>query len=751
MTRSTTKTQSSPSHTVETSATSSAQPVQPVQPSRHARVILATQQPRERLLRLLLPLTAGILTVGGAFHAISNTLQPTPLLDWLLTGAVLLLGVLAWIGALAFWRRHTRLAAGIMMAVVGCGFPALMAVRDLLQGLDPLSLLQFMLFGLILAVVGTLGTRRILLAATLALSLLTVVLFLFAPPRLGLESSWASLQIFLLFVTLIFEWLFAAFVLAQFGAYERVLDDLGASLAQSQQLEALKDQFITHVNHELRTPIMTLDGYIEVLHLARARMSEQEQEQALAQASRTGKGLVSLLESILEVRRIDDSAVFDPQIVDVAEVFEMAQTLLDPRAGGLGGRDLHLDIPPGLAVWGDPVRVQQILTNLLSNALKYSPPGSPLVVYAQQVAPSPPPRRLGQWRAPHTPHTSSAGAQVEIRVRDFGKGIPPDQATLLFHRFVRLPRDLASSVPGNGLGLYLCHIFAEAMGGSIQVESSGIADEGSTFILRLPCARPASPLANEYYGRIGQAGYDSPDAPDSPDAATQTSVAAGGAGPALAAMTASGAAHGAYGVERAAQARMIPQGARLYVGQDARPFTAADLYGRRIALDEYRGRRVLLAFLRFAGCPFCGLRTHALTLRYPTLQAAGVEVLVVIESARSHALEQAVLCDAPFPIIADPSGTLYQLYGTVRSQRGLQVALQQRTDEFTEAQRQGFDGLVNLGPAHGDGVLDRLPAEFVIGPDLRIEIAHYGKDIGDFLSLEVVERHLQQVAHRSNP
>jgi hypothetical protein len=122
----------------------------------------------------------------------------------------------------------------------------------------------------------------------------------------------------------------------------------------------------------------------------------------------------------------------------------------------------------------------------------------------------------------------------------------------------------------------------------------------------------------------------------------------------------------------------------------------------------------------------------------------GLDVIVVIESARSHAIEQAVLCDAPFPIIADPTGALYRLYETAASQRGLQFALRHRKEEFAEAQRLGLEALVNDGPAYGDGVLDRLPAEFLIDPDQRIGIAHYGKDIGDFLPLETLERHLQQ-------
>jgi signal transduction histidine kinase/peroxiredoxin len=646
---------------------------------------------RIRALRILLPLTASILTLGGVTYTITIFFLPllmTP--DWISYVAISVFAGLSWLGVLALWRGRISLATGLMIAIGGLGFPVLVVVRGVTRGLDPIGLVEFMFFGLTLVFVGMLGSRRTIIGVTLALNVLTAGLFLLSPPRLGLEVSWAQLQFIVLAIALIFELLFAAFILAQWGTYQQTIGDLGAAVAQAQQLEELKDQFITHVNHELRTPIMTLDGYVEVLHAGRTRMSEQEQEEALAQASRTGKALVSLLESILEVRRIEETAVFDPQIVEVSKALEMAQTLLDPRAGGLAGRDLHIDLPHDVAVWGEPVRVQQILTNLLSNAIKYSPAGSPLVVQARQIGVSPSPAHIGSMRGADTP------PQVEIRVRDFGQGVPLHQAPLLFHRFARLPRDLGSNIPGNGLGLYLCRVFAEAMGGSIHVESMGVPNEGSVFVLRLPDARPHLHTTAE-----GAAESQT----------TRTGAPAG----------------------------------RLYVGQPARSFVASDLQGRRIDLADYRGQRVFLAFLRFAGCPFCGLRTHALTLRYPTFRAAGLDMIVVIESARSHALAQAVLCDAPFPIIADPTGALYRLYETTTSQRGLRFALQHRKEEFAQAQRQGLEGLVNNGPAYGDGVLDRLPAEFLIGPDQRIELAHYGKDIGDFLPLETLERHLQRL------
>lgn len=77
---------------------------------------------------------------------------------------------------------------------------------------------------------------------------------------------------------------------------------------------------------------------------------------------------------------------------------------------------------------------------------------------------------------------------VEMTVRDYGLGIPPEQMGLLFHRFVRLPRDLASAISGNGLGLSLCQKLTVAMGGRIWAESTGVEGEGSTFHVLLPQA-----------------------------------------------------------------------------------------------------------------------------------------------------------------------------------------------------------------------------------------------------------------------
>ncbi|MBA3826432.1 MAG: sensor histidine kinase, partial [Ktedonobacterales bacterium] len=81
---------------------------------------------------------------------------------------------------------------------------------------------------------------------------------------------------------------------------------------------------------------------------------------------------------------------------------------------------------------------------------------------------------------------SASGKTAILTVRDHGLGVPVAEQSLLFERFVRLPRDLTSPVGGNGLGLYLCRVLAEAMGGSIRVVSSGIPGEGAAFVIELP-------------------------------------------------------------------------------------------------------------------------------------------------------------------------------------------------------------------------------------------------------------------------
>ncbi len=288
-------------------------------------------------------------------------------------------------------------------------------------------------------------------------------------------------------------WVLAAILFALARGYRRTLRETGdvrVAYERARKLDELKDQFISSVNHELRNPVMLMQGYIELLSLKGETLDPDVRTMLVQNANEAGDNLVELIESILDVRRLDQGMEnITPEAVSVYDAIKTAASLVDPREAKMVARELRLQVAPNLVIWGEKIRLQQILTNLISNALKYSAPGTPIEISAFVV-------HDGQEGSGRGRRGTPERRMAEIVVRDYGLGIPPEQIPLLFQRFVRLPRDLASTVIGNGLGLYLCRVLAEAMGGSIWVESTGVEGEGSTFHLRLPLP-PAAPNEGE--------------------------------------------------------------------------------------------------------------------------------------------------------------------------------------------------------------------------------------------------------------
>jgi signal transduction histidine kinase len=408
-------------------------------------------------------------------------------------GTVLLCDALFVVGAYAAWRRWVNLATGsILLAAL-----LLMALAILVNQPFILSDLFTVPAVVIIGLSALIGLPWMILATTACTT--AFVLVLSHSPSLTADLADPN-NVNSIGAFVIEQWILALIVFAAARGYRRMLrltSDVRVQYERAQQLDQLKDQFITSVNHELRNPVMIMQGYIELLRLKGEELAPVRRQQLIQRASDAGDALARLVQSILASRRSDQSArEFTSEAVLVFDAMATAAGLVDPEDGQGQERALHITVPPGLTIWGEPVRLQQILINLLSNALKYSPPGTPVEVTARVVAEAQSgatpaegrwqsvwrlARRL-YWRAP-PPVARSA---VEIAVRDHGFGIPPEQAPLLFERFVRLPRDLASTVVGNGMGLYLCRELAEAMGGRIWVESSGIEGEGATFTLRLP-------------------------------------------------------------------------------------------------------------------------------------------------------------------------------------------------------------------------------------------------------------------------
>ena len=278
---------------------------------------------------------------------------------------------------------------------------------------------------------------------------------------------------------------------------------VGASVAeleraeeQQRELAALKDQFIVDANHELRTPIMALYNNLELLSMIEQRGREDPalRKDLIQQALTSGDGLLRLLSNVLDVSALEAQVPrLDLRYLDLAPHVRRVLETFDPRdigeaelaPGAFRSRAVTMDIPSDMAVWVDDGRLRQVLINLISNALKYSAAGTPISISATAWSDETDRKHQELEDAPQF---------VRVSVRDHGLGVPPRLIPQLFQRFVRLPRDIAGSARGNGVGLYLCRVLVEAMGGRIWVESTGVAGEGSTFFFTLPTAPVDAPV-----------------------------------------------------------------------------------------------------------------------------------------------------------------------------------------------------------------------------------------------------------------
>ncbi len=264
---------------------------------------------------------------------------------------------------------------------------------------------------------------------------------------------------------------------------ERIIADRQVALAyeQERQLNQIKDQFIVNVSHELRTPLTEVYGYIELLSDYDERIDTETQQTFLKNARDGCQELLNLVNTILDANYSEDS-MRPPRQESLSLVTVVREEIdhFDPRQ-----REQHaiqIEIPTSLSVQADGQYVRQILRNLISNAFKYAPPQTPVIISAYT-------QTVDAEIAPTEPiclESAIAPQQVHIQIRDYGPGIPPNEMHLLFQKFVRLKRDLSGTKRGTGLGLYISKQLVQAMHGEIWAESSGIFGEGSCFIFTLP-------------------------------------------------------------------------------------------------------------------------------------------------------------------------------------------------------------------------------------------------------------------------
>ena len=243
---------------------------------------------------------------------------------------------------------------------------------------------------------------------------------------------------------------------------ERATDELQAANARLQELDRLKDEFVSTVSHELRTPLTSIRAFSEIL-LNDREMPEAKREEFLGVVVRESERLTRLVNQVLDMTRMDAGRVdWDFRPVDLVAVVDEAALTIEQL---LRERGVSLDWQPpaGEAVIdGDRDRLIQVVINLLSNAVKFSPQGSGLVTI--RVEPG------RQW--------------TRLTVADNGPGIPPEQTDQVFDRFHQIAHDDGSKPQGSGLGLAITRRIVEYHGGSIVVDSA--VREGACFIAVLP-------------------------------------------------------------------------------------------------------------------------------------------------------------------------------------------------------------------------------------------------------------------------
>lgn len=233
---------------------------------------------------------------------------------------------------------------------------------------------------------------------------------------------------------------------------------IARDITERLELERRKDEFISIASHELKTPITTLKGFIQLLRRKFERRGLPEAVPTLTKMEAQVDRLTKLIDELLDVSKIQAGRVdYEEEPVDLAALLGETVELLQASSPT---HTLHIRGTHQVWMMGDKDRLGQVLTNLITNAIKYSPQANKVDL---------------SLVASHT--------TVTLRVRDYGVGIPKAEQKNIFDRFYRV-RDQHEAFSGLGLGLYITHEIVKRHGGEITVESE--EGQGSTFIVSLP-------------------------------------------------------------------------------------------------------------------------------------------------------------------------------------------------------------------------------------------------------------------------
>ncbi len=244
------------------------------------------------------------------------------------------------------------------------------------------------------------------------------------------------------------------------------------------EADRLKTEFIGTMSHELRTPMTAIKGFTQLLAMGGLGPVNDTQREFLTTIQNNAERMISIINDVLDITKIETGSIdLELRSIHLAETLSGVMTELQTLAQNRE-HTISMSIPPALPlVIADEGRLHQILYNIVSNALKYTPMGGEIGIQAQEVTYDTMPEHVRSG-------LSKNRRYVQMNVSDTGVGIAPHELDLIFDRFYRTENQLKVEAGGTGLGLSLVKPLIELLGGRIWVEST--LNEGSTFSFVLP-------------------------------------------------------------------------------------------------------------------------------------------------------------------------------------------------------------------------------------------------------------------------
>ena len=249
---------------------------------------------------------------------------------------------------------------------------------------------------------------------------------------------------------------------------ELALDGEQAARREAEAANRIKSELFARLSHEFRTPLHAVSGYIEILQQNIHGALTDEQRRDIQRIHQAQEHLLALVNMILDFAKLEGGPVeLSMAEIPIEETLKAAEALVAPQFAKKGIAYHHRAGNPTITVFADREKVQQIIVNLLANAMKFTAPGGAVGL---------------EWTV--------EDETLLVRIRDTGAGIPPDKLEHIFEPFVQLRAPGAPPTGGTGLGLPISRDLARAMSGEISVCSTlGI---GSVFTLSLPLRKRAS-------------------------------------------------------------------------------------------------------------------------------------------------------------------------------------------------------------------------------------------------------------------